>query len=200
MSVRHIAIASVLATALGAAGAHVATRVTLPRATHVHLGPLKHSWPDLSRDQLERLAAALPYVKGTRVEIYCNGAACSDLAHDLDDTIQDAGAESSIERSWHSMGSGIGISPDDARSQAVARAIKEATGGAISPQVVPMDMTAACALPMTFEKVATNEPANAGSGTGKETWHRVPDEEKLTAEHRACLGRIVIAIGAPLRS
>jgi hypothetical protein len=199
MSIRHIAIASVVTAALAGGGAHVVTRSTLPRpqATHVHLGPLKYAWPDLSHDQIDRLAAALSGVKGlkgARVEIYCNGAACSDLAHDLDNTIQDAGANSSIERAWQSMGAGIGVSPDDDRGRALARAIKEATGGTISPQIVPMDMAAACALPMTFEK---NEPA---AGAAKETWRRVPDQTKITPDQRACLARIVIAIGAPPRS
>jgi hypothetical protein len=196
MNLKHPVATALLAAAIGLVAGHVGGRLVpavKQTVTHVHLGPLKHAWPDLAHDQRDRLAASLPDLKGTRVEIYCNGAACSDLAHDLDDTIQDAGATSSIERPWHSMGTGIGISPDDARGQALARAIKEATGGAIAPQVLPMDMAAACALPMAFQKV----PAEAGA---QETWRRVPDEAKFTPEHRACLGRVVIAIGAPPRS
>jgi hypothetical protein len=198
----HIAVAA----ALAATSAHVVTRVSMPErpmVSHFHLSPLKHVWPALEGDQREQIKTALPDLKGTRVEIYCDGAPCSDLARDLDRLLEDVGAESAVVRSWAPLGHGFGISPDDARGRALATAIKNASNGALDPQVLPMDMAAACGLPHTFEQFQTDEPVPGQPGimrASKPEWRRVPDEAKFTPEHRACLGRIVIAIGEPPRS
>jgi hypothetical protein len=84
---------------------------------------------------LVALNVKLKELSPMRVEIYCSGNYCRDLAEDLDEAFESAGFDSYIEFPLFDIGKGIGISPDTPATQAIAAAIKGSSGGAVDFRV-----------------------------------------------------------------
>lgn len=123
------AIAAVVAVALLGVD-HLAAPRTV-EVTHA-IAASKHAWPDLTDAQKSALARVLANVpRGTKFDLVCNDAGCYDLAADIDDAMEAAGFESSLDRSTGPLGYGIGIQVNarerDAANDA-ASALRETTG------------------------------------------------------------------------
>jgi hypothetical protein len=101
---------------------------------------VERSWGDLTASQLVRLHAHLRQIKSAKVEIYCGGNFCRGLAEDLDEAFESAGHDAYLEAPMFDLGKGIGISPDTPATRAMAAAVSNATGGAVTFKVlVPRD-------------------------------------------------------------
>lgn len=133
------AIAALVGLLAGAGGQHLmpGKERIVEMQTQVTVAASKHAWPDLNQDETIAIGEALSTLKDAHVNIFCNDAACNDLAHDLDDAMQIAGANSSLEHSVNAMGSGFAVltAEGDDRARAVANAIKAATAGRLDPEV-----------------------------------------------------------------
>jgi hypothetical protein len=134
---QHLITAAVAAVTAACVGYGSLRLAPAPKAI-VSVNASRHVWPDLTQDETIALGEKLAPYKDSKVIIFCNDAACSDLAYDLDDAFQIAGIDSAVEHSLISMGSGFGIAgdADDARVAAIANAISGATGARIAPQIV----------------------------------------------------------------
>jgi hypothetical protein len=99
----------------------------------------KYAWPDLTTDETIAIGEAIGSLKDAEVQIICNDAACNDLAHDLDNAMEIAGARSSLDRSPFPLGYGFAVvtGPGDPRGSQLAGAIKIATKGRLAPDVEP---------------------------------------------------------------
>lgn len=105
------------------------------KPVYVTVAASKHAWKDLTQAETIAIGEALSSLKDAKVFVMCNDATCDDLAHDLDDAMQIAGAVSSLDRSALPLDPGISVytAPGDARGATVADAIGKATGGKIAP-------------------------------------------------------------------
>lgn len=139
------AIAALFGLLAGAGGQHLmpGKERIVERQTLVTVAASKHAWPDLNQDETIAIGEALSALKDAQVNIFCNDASCDDLAHDLDDAMQIAGANSSLEHSVNAMGSGFAVltAKGDDRGGAVAGAIKAATAGRLDPEVRYSELT-----------------------------------------------------------
>jgi hypothetical protein len=101
---------------------------------------LKHAWPSLTgeeKDAITEAARSLP--KGTKFDIVCNDASCSELASDIDDALEGAGIESSLDHAAGPLGYGVGITVNPFDRPAAEKAIdilKRATGGRLAPPII----------------------------------------------------------------
>jgi len=133
------AIAALVGLAAGAGGQHLmpGKERVVERQTQVTVAASKHAWPDLNQDETIAIGEALAPLKDAQISIFCNDAACNDLAHDLDDAMQIASANSSLEHSVNAMGSGFAVltAEGDDRGLLIASAIKAATAGRLDPEV-----------------------------------------------------------------
>ena len=134
----HGSIAAVIAVAVTAGGLAYVPR-TVTNVTR-SIETSKHAWPDLSDQEkaaITAVAKTLP--KGTKFDIVCNDAGCSDLAADIDDAFEDAGIDSVLDRSLGPVGYGIGIQVNEADRPTAEKAVamlKEASGGRLDPPIV----------------------------------------------------------------
>lgn len=135
-----VAIAAMVGLLAGAGGQYFmpGKERIVERQTQVTVAASKHAWPDLNQDETIAIGEGLSVLKDAHVQIFCNDAACDDLAHDLDDAMQIAGANSSLDHSINPMGSGFAVltAEGDDRGRAVARAIKAATAGRLDPEAM----------------------------------------------------------------
>jgi hypothetical protein len=132
------ALIAALVGALAGAGAQHAMpgkERIVEKQTQVTVAASKHAWPDLTQDETIAIGESLASLKDATVHIFCNDAACNDLAHDLDDAMEIAGANSTLDQSALPMGYGFSVitKEGDDRGQAVAESIKAATAGRLSP-------------------------------------------------------------------
>lgn len=97
----------------------------------------KHAWPDLSQAETIALGEALVGFQGVKVHIVCNDGACTDLAHDLDNAFEIAGADSALDKSVFPLGYGIGVGgdADDKRVDMVVAALGKVTSNRIKPKI-----------------------------------------------------------------
>lgn len=132
------AIAALVGLLAGAGGQHLmpGKERLVERQTQVTVAASKHAWPDLNQDETIAIGEALSALKDAQVNIFCNDAACDDLAHDLDDAMQIAGANSSLDHSINALGSGFAVftAEGDDRGQTIAGAVKAATAGRLDPE------------------------------------------------------------------
>lgn len=93
---------------------------------------LKHAWPALTGEQKDALTeAARSMPKGTKFDIVCNDASCSELASDIDDALEGAHIDSGLDHAAGPLGYGIGLTVNDFDRPAAEKAIaifKKATG------------------------------------------------------------------------
>lgn len=132
------AIAALVATAVAGGAIHYRAP-KVERITAYATG--KHTWPALTDDEktaLTEVAKTLP--KGIKLDIVCNDAGCSDLAADIDDAMEDAGIDSTLDKAIGPLGYGVGVQVNEfdrpAAEQAIAM-LKAATGGRLAPDIVP---------------------------------------------------------------
>ncbi len=115
MAIRNHAVSAAIAVLVGllagAAGQHFmpGKERIVEKQTQLTIAASKHAWPDLTQDETIAIGEALSTLKDAQVHIFCNDAACDDLAHDLDDAMQIACAISSLEHSVNPMGSGFAV-------------------------------------------------------------------------------------------
>ena len=135
--ITHGALAAVVAALVTAAGAYVAPR-QVTNVTH-SIETSKHAWPDLNdaeKAAITTVAKTLP--KGTKFDIVCNDAGCSDLAADIDDALEDAGVESVLDKAIGPLGYGLEIKVNEADRTVAEKSVamlKGATGGRIDPPI-----------------------------------------------------------------
>ena len=110
---------------------------------------LKHAWPSMTGEEKDALAEALRAVpKGTKFDIVCNDAACSELALDIDDALEKAGFESAIDHAMGPLGYGVAIQVnpfDQEKAELVAASLKKSSEGKLD-------------LPVLAAKPGTNAP------------------------------------------
>lgn len=125
----HGAIAAVVAASIAGGIAHYAPVKQVAHSVQAS----KHAWPDLTDDEKAAIAAVLKTVPpGVKFDIVCNDGACTDLALDIDDALETAGLDSSLDRSLGPLGYGVGIQVNEAdleAAQAAARALRSGTQG-----------------------------------------------------------------------
>lgn len=132
-------VAAIVGLLAGAAGQHLmpGKERIVEKPVQVTVAASKHAWPDLTQDETIAIGEKLAALKDVRINIFCNDAACDDLAHDLDDAMEIAGARSSLDHSVLPIGYGFSIMTGDGddRGQSVADAVKNATAGRLNPGV-----------------------------------------------------------------
>lgn len=128
----HGCIAAIVASGI-VGGANFFHRPTVVAAS-------KHAWPaldDAEKAALTEVAKTLP--KGIKIDIVCNDAGCSDLAADIDDALEDAGIESTLDKAIGPLGYGVGVQVNEFDRPAAEQAIemlKRATNDRLAPTVV----------------------------------------------------------------
>lgn len=101
---------------------------------------LKHAWPALSQEEksaITKVAKTLP--KGIKFDIICNDASCSELATDIDDALEDAKVESSLDHAAGPLGYGVAITVNQFDRPAAEQAVemlKQATNGRLAPPII----------------------------------------------------------------
>lgn len=134
----HGAVAAVLSVAAAAGAVYLKAPIVQQPISVVEAS--KHAWPALSDKEKLALAGVLrPLPKTAKFEIVCNDASCDDLAEDIDDAMEVAGLESSLDRSIGPLGYGIGVQvneADKARAQSAIAALNLATGGRLTPTLM----------------------------------------------------------------
>lgn len=101
---------------------------------------LKHAWPALTaeeKDAITEAARAMP--KGTKFDIVCNDASCSELASDIDDALEGAGLDSGLDHAAGPLGYGIGITVNEFDRPAAEKAVailKKATEGRLDLPII----------------------------------------------------------------
>lgn len=117
--------------------------VAPPKAERVIYQPRPaqaRSWGSLSAAELVVLNATLVEMVPTKIEIYCPGNWCRDMAEDLDEAFESAGFDSYLVPPIFDIGKGVGISPDTKDVRTIADAIRIASGGAVDLKVFdPVD-------------------------------------------------------------
>lgn len=110
---------------------------------------LKHAWPSLTGEEKDALSEVLRQVpKGTKFDIVCNDASCSELALDIDDCLEKAGFDSALDHAMGPLGYGIAlqVNPfDKEKAELASGALKKATTGRLD-------------LPVMIAKPGTNPP------------------------------------------
>lgn len=100
----------------------------------------KHAWPSLTGDEKAALADVLKTLPPqTKFDIVCNDAACTDLAMDIDDAMEQAGLDSVLDHSLGPLGYGVAVKVnpfDHDAAVAASAALKQATGGRLDVPVV----------------------------------------------------------------
>lgn len=147
MDLRNHTAAAVVAALVGALAGAGAQHLMpgkeriVEKQTQVTIAASKHAWPDLTQDETIAIGEQLAALKGVRVYIFCNDAACDDLAHDIDDAMEIAGAVSTLDRPAFPPGYGFAVaaSKGDQRARVLADAISRATSGRLSPVVLISD-------------------------------------------------------------
>ncbi len=101
---------------------------------------LKHAWPSLTGEEKDALSEVLRTVpKGTKFDIVCNDASCSELASDIDDCMEKAGLESGLDHSVSPLGYGIALQVnayDQDKAELATGALKKATEGRMDVHVL----------------------------------------------------------------
>lgn len=97
------------------------------------------SWGGLQDGTMIYLNNALKNIQPKRVEIYCPGNYCRDLAEDLDEVFESAGFDSYLEAPVFDPGKGMGIAPDTPDTRAIAKAILDGSSGTLDLQVFAGD-------------------------------------------------------------
>lgn len=90
------------------------------------------SWGSLSAREIAALHEQLKWIPKEKVRIFSSGNYAKDLAEDLDEVFESAGFDSYLENPLIDPGKGIGISPANERSRAIATAISQATNGRLN--------------------------------------------------------------------
>lgn len=131
----HGTIAAVVAASIAGGVVHYAP---VKQVTH-SIQASKHAWPDLTDDEKTAIAAVLGTVPpGVKFDIVCNDGACTDLALDIDDALELAGLDSSLDRSLGPLGYGIGIQVNEAdleAARAASAALRAGTHGRLDLSV-----------------------------------------------------------------
>ena len=86
-----------------------------PKVTHevVHVAASSHTWPGISKAARAAIVGDLgDKLSGAKVIIVCQDGSCTDLAQDIDDALEDAKADSVLDRPAFPLGYGIGITVD----------------------------------------------------------------------------------------
>ena len=103
------AIAAVVSAAIGS-GALLIPKQIVHEITHV---ASKHTWPGISDVAKAAIVRDLgETLRGAKVIIVCQDGSCTDLAQDVDDALEDAHADSVLDRPAFPLGYGIGITAD----------------------------------------------------------------------------------------
>lgn len=130
------AIAAAVAATVAGGGLYVAPK-RVEQVQHSVMAS-KHAWPDLTDQQKRALAddfATFNRARPLKLLILCaDGAACTDLAEDIDDAAELAHVDSALDRPVTPVGYGIGIFADAGNSEeahAVAAAIGDVIGRAV---------------------------------------------------------------------
>jgi hypothetical protein len=101
---------------------------------------LKHAWPALTGEEKDAIAeAARAMPKGTKFDIVCNDASCSELASDIDDALEAAHIDSGLDHAAGPLGYGIGITVNEFDRPAAEKAIallKKATDGRLDLPII----------------------------------------------------------------
>lgn len=135
-------MAGLIAAGLAGGGAYMAARDEAPppppekRITYQPRAAEARSWGGLKADELAALQGRLRGLGGERVNIFCQGSFCRELAEDLDEAFESSGFDSYLELPLIDIGKGIGISPKSDKTAAIAGAIRDATGGRIKLPVL----------------------------------------------------------------
>jgi hypothetical protein len=123
-------IAAAVAAAVAGGGVYVSPK-RIEQVQH-SIMTSKHAWPDLTDAQKAELAARLKAMAPIKFEIVSADASSVDLAQDLDDAAEDAGAgvESVLDRPASPLGYGIGVQGEagDTKVDELAAALKAVTG------------------------------------------------------------------------
>src|ERR1700686_1286321 len=129
----HIITGVVAATAAVAASVGIEHAVMPPPAHVVEQRVQtsgKYAWGDLSDSEQSALVAMIGnQLRGKKVEVYCGGGWCHDLAQDLDEVMDRVGAKSTTEVPFIALGAGLGVSPSTPETRALAAALDEVTSG-----------------------------------------------------------------------
>ena len=104
--------AAVSATVVGGGWLMAPKPQVTHQVTHVAAAS-KHTWPGFSEAVRAAIVRDLgDHLKGAKVIIVCQDGSCTDLAQDIDDALEDAKAESVLDRPAFPLGYGIGITAD----------------------------------------------------------------------------------------
>lgn len=107
-----------------------------PRMLYVPRPAAARSWGGLSPQEVTDFSTRVRAITASRVEIYCNGNYCRDLAEDLDEAFEAGGFDSYIEHPMFDLGKGMAIAPDTEQTRAIATALRDATGGRLALTVM----------------------------------------------------------------
>lgn len=132
-----------VAVGAGGGGAYISksrapAQITNPAPRMVYaprVAPAR-SWGGLSAPEIASFANRVRAITASRVEIYCNGNYCRDLAEDLDEALESGGFDSYIEHPLFDLGKGMAIAPDNEQTRAIATALRDATGGRLALTVM----------------------------------------------------------------
>lgn len=133
----HGSIAAVVAAVVGASvggGTIYEWPKHIEQVTH-EIAVSKHAWPDLTDPQKDDLAARLANLKGERVIIMAADATGADLAEDIDDAMEAAGIDSTLDRPALPIGYGMGVVAEEAKTAKaddLVAALHAVTGFAVS--------------------------------------------------------------------
>lgn len=89
------------------------------------------TWGTMNAAEMAAVQTALKGMPTSKVEIYCGGSFCLDLAEDLDEMLEASGFDSYLQWALLDLGKGMGISPVNDQTRKIAAAIRDATGGRI---------------------------------------------------------------------
>lgn len=128
----HVIVATVAAALAAGGSSLIVHRAAPPPAVHARS---TSTWAELTQAQVDALAAALREMPPRDVAIICQRG-CDDLALSFDNAFESAHWNSGIEVPLVDDTVGVSVGPDDTDGRALARAIHDATGGAVSPKMV----------------------------------------------------------------
>ena len=139
----HIVTGAVAVAVAVAAGVGINTYAERPTAAPTRVVEQriqttgKYAWGDLSDAEQAKIVEMLgAKLKGKKVEIFCGGSWCHDLAQDLDEVMDKAGAVSKTDIPFMALGAGLGISPSTPETKVIVAALANATAARLIPTVI----------------------------------------------------------------
>lgn len=97
------------------------------RPTYKPRSEAAREWHGLTATQLVSLQKQIVSLNknGQKVEIYCGGFFCRRLAEDLDEMFESSGWDSTLPLPIFDLGKGLGISPKNPTTEAIAKIFSE---------------------------------------------------------------------------